>query len=476
MGAFCARGWNGCLGMEMSGFARTWILRQVLLGCAATATHAAAGVPEPYVVLPAKDTTSHGFQGLNAGTSVGFPVAYFHMHLPDAGGSTLWRTDGTAEGTHPATSKDFAGRISGLRVPASGGAYFIAADADGVSQVHWTDGTGSATSTRQVTVEPVGVYPIVELIEDRPAFIRRTADGESLLRVDDMQGGVSVVLHVAVRQDRWAEWVVGPSSGLVLWLPREGSGGYRVTHFRWNGSPSVDLPVPPPATVWDYPHAGGAGNGVFCVKAYASSAARLHCTDGTAEGTIRPLPPTLGTDVWIPDFVRFTAFGDRLLFVTHALSGPYRPWITDGTDQGTFALLDSGASTLEVCTADNDGELYFTALDGAGSIGLWRTDGTRPGTRKLAIVSGACNHRGVARALDGRAYIAAGDSLVTSDGTAVGTRAVTGAPPLHVDSFETGYQAVVMLGRWLVFAAPDGHGGAALWRLDLDPVFAGGFD
>lgn len=463
-------------GMEMGRFARAWILRGVLLGCAVTATHVAAEVPLPYLVLPAKDTTSPGFHGLHAGTSVGFPVSYFQMHPPGAGGTTLWRTNGTAEGTHPATSEAYAGRASGLRVPANGGAYFNAADANGVSQVHWTDGAGSATSTRQVTMEPVGVYPIVELIEDRPAFIRRTADGESLLKVDDMQGGVSVVMHVAARQDRWAEWVVGPSSGLVLWLPREGSGGYRVTHFGWNDSPALDLPVPPPASVWEYPHAGGAGNGIFCVKAYASSVARLHCTDGTAEGTIRPLPPTLGSEVWIPDFVRFTAFGDRLLFVTHAMSGPYRPWITDGTDQGTFALLDSGASTLDVCTAENDGELYFTALDEAGSIGLWRTDGTRPGTRKLAIVSGECNYRGVARALDGRAYIAAGDTLYSSDGTAVGTRAVPGAPPLHVASFETGSQAIVMLGRWLVFAAPEGRGGQALWRLDLDPVFAGGFD
>lgn len=453
---------------------RWWTAGLLTLGSGVTSA-ALAATPEPYAVLADPAAPYQWFHGLVPGTSVGVPVAYFSTRPSDSEAAALWRTDVTPEGTHGAAVPTLAGQVSRWRVPADGGAYFIAPDGEGIRQVHWTDGSGSATSTRRLTADAAGVEAMTGMIGDRPLFARVTSEGAALWRIDDTFGAISPMIELPSRFDRIPEWVLGPRGGLAMWVPSSGS-GYRVTHFGWDGAPSIELPAPLPAPSWNYPHAGGAADGLFCMKAYTSEGARLHCTDGTVEGTRRPVAPSLGTDVWIPDFVEFKAIGDRLLFITHAQSGPYRPWITDGTNEGTYALLDKGPSSMDVCTEGSAGELYFTGPDTDGAIGLWRTDGTRPGTRKLATVSGPCSHRGIARALDGRAYIAAGDTLYSSDATSAGTRTVVGAPALHWESGETGHQGVVMLGRWLVFAAPDGKGGASLWRLDLDPVFVGDFD
>ena len=443
--------------------------------CMAVATQTAAAAPEPFFAIAGGDTYYDAFHGLGPGGSNGMPVVYFRIGSIEPAGSTLWRSDGSADGTHPAVPESHAGRVGHMLVPQGGGAYFLAADDGGTAQIHWTDGSASATSTRQLTDEPAGVAALAGLISDRPAFVRRTPDGESLMRLVDMQGTLSTVLEVDAPANHWAEWVLGPAGGLVMWQTRTSPGGYRVTRFGWHGELPTLLPPPAPATSWVYPHAAGAGAGIFCLKAYTADGARLHCTDGTAAGTIRPVPPTLGSDVWIPDFVTFRAVGERLIFITHALSGPYRPWTTDGTHAGTQALLDFGPSPVDVCTDDDDGTIYFTGDDSDGATALWRTDGTREGTQRIASAPGRCGHRGVSRALDGRAYIAAGTTLLVTDGTESGTHPVVGAPPLQTSSQETGYRGIAAAGRWILFAAADGAG-TMLWRIDLDPVFAGGFD
>lgn len=443
--------------------------------CMAAAVPSAMAAPEPFFAIAGGNTYYETLYGLSPGVSADTPVVYFRVGSIEPAGSTLWRSDGSADGTYPAASEAYAGRAGRMLVPAGGGVYFLAADTNGNAQVHWTDGSAGATSTRPLTYESTGVASLAGLIGDRAAFVRRTPEGESLMRLLDLQGTLTTVLDVHTFAGYWADWVLGAEGGVVMWRTSESPGGYRVTRFGWHGELPTSLPAPAPETSWNYPHAAGAGAGIFCLKASTTEGSRLHCTDGTAAGTIRPVPPTLGADVWLPDFVRFTAVGTRLLFVTHALSGPFRPWTTDGTHAGTQALIDSALHPLDVCTDDEDGTIYFTGIEPGGATALWRTDGTREGTHRIATVPGSCGHRGVSRALDGRAYVAAGTTLLVTDGTASGTHPVAGAPPLATHSQETGYRGIAAAGRWIVFAAPDAAG-TMLWHIDLDPVFTGGFD
>src|SRR5262249_46178048 len=61
------------------------------------------------------------------------------------------------------------------------------------------------------------------------------------------------------------------------------------------------------------------------------------------------------------------------------------PWLSDGTEAGTFLLMDiypGGHSSRSRVTPSRwrEGYLYFGAAGGVHGEDLWRTDGTEAGT------------------------------------------------------------------------------------------------
>jgi ELWxxDGT repeat protein len=168
---------------------------------------------------------------------------------------------------------------------------------------------------------------------------------------------------------------------------------------------------------------GSNGRIAFLFVAVPSSpgpaSTTLWRTDGTVEGTL-----PLG---------RFAASGetaiqgDSLVFAGCATATDCEPWASDGTAGGTRRLRDitpgSYGSGPNAFLPLGD-RLYFlaTAPDGPG---LWQTDLTRRGTRRVARLP----PYGVPRELTAagsRLFFILGDenSLWTSDGTAAGTAPV----------------------------------------------------
>lgn len=171
----------------------------------------------------------------------------------------------------------------------------------------------------------------------------------------------------------------------------------------------------------------------------------LWISDGTATGTFELIdirPGTASSIVATDD--QFVTAGGKTYFVANDGSHGKELWCSDGTATGTVMVVDlqpgAGACNPSELTAFGD-ELYFTAtVQGFGNE-LWRTDGTAAGTQLVVdLRSGflSSSPRQVT-AGDGVLFFTAtantwGEIYVT-DGTALGTVAVTNTGTGQVDAF-----------------------------------------
>jgi ELWxxDGT repeat protein len=146
-------------------------------------------------------------------------------------------------------------------------------------------------------------------------------------------------------------------------------------------------------------------------------AASLWRTDGTAEGTF-----VLAR--MITFFGSSAIHGGSLFFVACSTETDCEPWVSDGTTGGTQRLRDItpgeyGSDPREFLRLSDLLYFFANAPDGPG---LWQTDGTRQGTRRVALLPPYSVPREL-NAAGGRLFFIVGqaNSLWTSDGTAEGT-------------------------------------------------------
>ncbi|MCL4189144.1 MAG: hypothetical protein KJZ85_16200 [Rhodobacteraceae bacterium] len=114
-------------------------------------------------------------------------------------------------------------------------------------------------------------------------------------------------------------------------------------------------------------------------------------SDGTLAGTrlLSNIGPLNRDGTFDP---RFLPFGDKALFIGLTDRHGDEPWITDGTPEGTVMLADTlpGASSSSGVRFDQmvelDGRVYFpAATTDPLTRGLWVTDGTPDGTRRIRL-------------------------------------------------------------------------------------------
>jgi ELWxxDGT repeat protein len=246
-----------------------------------------------------------------------------------------------------------------------------------------------------------------------------------------------------------------------------------------------------------------ASNGLLYFVATASSGkSSLYRSDGTAAGTfaIRDTAPIGfpagavasdsalyfhdGTDLWASDGTvagTRSVIGDagdfsNVFFVNNQLIGPRNGELST-IRKGRFRKVidaDTGFNDNAFGLAVVGNTLYFAAADRYSGSELYRTDGTREGTRFVKDINpgpeGSQLDPLSVSAVGSRIFFLADDGthakgLYISDGAAAGTRMVK---DLTADTTSL-YRPVVAGGLLYFFTRADGEASYRLWRSDGKP-------
>jgi ELWxxDGT repeat protein len=223
----------------------------------------------------------------------------------------------------------------------------------------------------------------------------------------------------------------------------------------------------------------GVGSELWFITEKTAGSPGLWRTDGTQAGT-RHVTDLRGSSFFERD-PELTRLGASVYFLAPGpSSAAFQLWKTDGTTAGTVPVREIHPEDFSVAQPAEltpfQGALYFFANLSATRHGLWRTDGTAAGTvvlREFVVPSqSALNVDRISRTgltvLGSRLVFAADDGVHgiepwTSDGTAEGTRMVRDVLPGSAGSRPGGFREAA--GR-LYFSATDGLHGFELWRTD----------
>jgi ELWxxDGT repeat protein len=221
----------------------------------------------------------------------------------------------------------------------------------------------------------------------------------------------------------------------------------------WSQAPQLVADVDPasgPAFLGDPQQLTVAGDALYAFADTPTGRGLYRVPTGGVPVLVRELPPVS------PDPIRFmTANGGGVYFTAQ---GAF--WASDGTPAGTrlvkaFPYPGAGATGAIISVG---GVGYFSVVVGASTVELWKSDGSAPGTVRVATVD--------ARELTvagGRVYFTTGDQgLWTTDGTEAGT--VRLGSIFLKDAFP---KRMIAFGDALLFiAGAAAFGENELWRTD----------
>jgi ELWxxDGT repeat protein len=436
----------------------------------------------------------------------------------DSPGPTLWRSDGTPQGTYPLpgpgpTPVLFNPSEDDQAYAFAGGRLFFVGDGPGRSPLWQTDGTLGGTQPVTLPTPLGGLVGQLTALGDKLYFVEGselwTTDGtpQGTLQLRQANHGVGLLTAVGSK----LIFAAGNSRTPEMWVSDGTDAG---TH-------SI-APFARPDAMIDTAFFKAAGNHAFFVADDGEFGLQVWVTDGTQEGT-RPLTKFTGGDPFGSDQpllrdrtlapsqieevngrVVFVAsddggahFGVWSAAVSPAPAGPGQVALcaagcvdrnehllkagkrvvfqridlvgfsgTDGTPGGTVALpVPCDRCLLGPFSSLGDAIFFSVEHVGSDSFELWRSDGTAAGTGPFA--AGGWNGQTLAalgKSVVFATNLYATDSLWISDGTPSGTRQLGGQP--FEESF--GPDHLVAQGDHLVFTDRQNTYGR-VWETDGTP-------
>jgi ELWxxDGT repeat protein len=292
--------------------------------------------------------------------------------------TSLWRSDGTPEGTQLITKDVTFGRADHA---VSGNTLFFAnSPKDHSSNVElWkTDGTTAGTQQiSEIAAGDIGSDPRY-ITPGRPGevfFIAHTAtSGFQLWKSDGTVAGTVFVHDVAFRSD-----AVAYADGALFFTANDGVHGDELWKSDGTDAGTGMLADIYPGTGSSRPECLIELNGVLFFSATGPDGRRtLWRSDGSSNGTLpvrddasAPLNPT-----------ELTVAHSRLLFSASDAAHGREPWRSDGTALRTAMLQDilpgTGSSDPEVFIVA-DRQVYFTAITPENGRELWALTPAMPG-------------------------------------------------------------------------------------------------
>jgi ELWxxDGT repeat protein len=327
--------------------------------------------------------------------------------------TSLWTTDGTAEGTM--MLRDFWDEDLSLDGTVAGGALLFSGDDDfGDVELWRSDGTLAGTHLLvDIENEDLGgssPHGLMTLGQSA-LFFAHDDQGYALWRSDGTEVGTTVVKRgLGGRTTAWTG-----TATRVFFVPTRS----RESLWTSDGTEAGTVRLTPAGVRCQGPISAPVtrlGSRVFFSAWFPPSGTEPWVTDGTPQGTRLLADLTPGRDGSSPSDL--TVFAGKVWFT--ALR---HLWKSDGTAQGTVAagpeLQDLHPRTTY------GGRLWFTGLNGAGRTELWATDGTAARTERIAVrktVGSLTVHAGRLW------FLINGRELWSTDGTAAGTRKLVDLP------------------------------------------------
>ncbi|MFY9826291.1 MAG: ELWxxDGT repeat protein [Thermoanaerobaculia bacterium] len=326
-----------------------------------------------------------GFEAFVPGPMPGTGLFYFADCLRFVG-CQLWRTDGTLPGTYALTARTL---LLGSSTSFAGRLYFQAstiAEGEGL----WVS-DGTAGGTRLLAALSSGASPFDVMAATPSRFFFTAGDDQELWVSDGTPAGTRLVRQSAFFNNEDCAVPVPfleVQGETVYFLSADSVYGFQVWRSDGTESGTQRMTTIPDCNVAQaVPLLSAGGRRIFTFPYYGGSL-------WTAGGDFSHPAPLTGCKGGCPTFITAYPFANasppgRLLFVGKDDQHGQELWITDGTGPGTRRLTDTcsgvcdGIDYFSPSAIRGLGKTYFRALDASEKYGLWATDGTPEGTRRV---------------------------------------------------------------------------------------------
>ncbi|MBN8226760.1 HYR domain-containing protein [Corallococcus macrosporus] len=391
----------------------------------------------------------------------------------------LWTSDGTPGGTRLMLDAPFPSSPT-PPVVFNGALYFSVG-----TSLYRSDGTAQGTqviATAAMKVTEDGFYDAWRVMGDRLYFACTLGTGSAgmeLCATDGTGPGTVLIADVGPGSASGSPSLLGEVNGRLIF-----SAASTTTSRSLYATDGTDAgPIQLLHVANNYTVGTGQSNfattlngRAYLLCATPATGVELCATDGTAAGTqvLDLVPGSTSSNA-----KGMTRLGDRLYFSACTSQSGCELWSSDGTLAGSAMLKDILPGTAHGFPGPEllpvNGGLLFVALTPSGSGVLWKTDGTADGTVLLKDVVSpqASGGRYGLELTDG---VRLGDALLfpaddgvhgqevwRTDGTAAGTRMVTDVTPVQRDGDASGMRA---FDDWLLLGAPTDTGQTGVWRSD----------
>jgi ELWxxDGT repeat protein len=369
-----------------------------------------------------KDINPGGVSSFNMESSsprhfVNLGRTVYFFSTTEARGESLWKSDGTEEGTTLVYDISPNTRQSRVSQPIihEGSIYFIASDGE-INGLYKSDGTTEGTTrVRAFRTDNSGTFerklgPVV--MDGTLYFFAKTrrAQTSGLWKSDGTSEGTTLVRAIRTPNEL-------TSVGSKLFFSARNGGSTAL--WTSDGTRAGTQPIASQARSLNPLNLTNANGTLFF-----NGAGNLMTSDGTAAGTIVLKANNLSS---------ITAVGSKVYFRPYDAAVGYELWSSNGTVQGTKLVKDinPGAGHANIGPITNVGNtVYFSAHNnGQGQYQLWKSDGTESGTEMVKEINPNTgtnlNPVTVIGRLNGEVYFSAndgqGNTLWKSNGTSAGT-------------------------------------------------------